>query len=250
MTTTEDEIIGKVDQEGSLIVYEKLLADLPDPVKRYMHFTGVLGKPWIKDVVLKYSGRFRQGLDRPWMPMTARQTYTISPPSFVWEARFKLMGLPLLRARDEYKSGRGHMYAKLAGLYTIFDVRGEKLDQGTMIRYLSEMIWFPTAFLGDNITWAAVDDHSADVQFTDAGRSVTGRLHFDDEGRLTNFTAMRYREIGGDFTLDPWSTPITAYSVFAGMNIPSRGQAVWNLPSGDLMYADLEIKKLKFNTNV
>ena len=191
-----------------------------------MRFTGVLGKPWINSVVLKQVGKFRQGLNRPWMPMTAKQIYTISPPSFVWDARFKFMGLPLLRARDEYKSGRGRMHAKLAALITVFDVQGEKLDQGAMVRYLSEMIWFPIAFLGENIKWRAVDSHSADVQLVDADKSVSGRLFFDDDGRPTNFTAKRYREIDGGFSLDAWSTPITGYGMRAGLHLPTQGQAV------------------------
>jgi hypothetical protein len=199
-------------------------------------------------VVLKQTGRFRQGLDRPWMPMTAIQTYTVSPPSFVWDARFKVMGLPLLRARDEYRSGRGHMRAKLAGLYTVFDVEGEKLDKGAMLRYLSEMIWFPTAFLGESIAWRAVDSLSAEVRFSDAGSEVSGRLFFDDDGRPTNFTAKRYREVDGDFSLDRWSTPITGYGERAGLQLPTQGQAVWNLPSGDFAYVDLEIEEVKYNT--
>jgi hypothetical protein len=251
-------VSGKVEEENKnvatsgedLLITEDMLTNLPEPVQRYMSFTGVLGKPWINRVNLKYVGNFRQGLDRPWMPMTATQVYMVSPPSFVWNARFKFMGLPLLRARDEYRSGYGHMYAKLAGLFTVFDVRGEQLDQGTMIRYLSEMIWFPTAFLGENITWHAVDNLSADVRFDDVGKSVTGRLFFDDDGRPTNFTAMRYREIDGDFSLDPWSTPITGYGVHAGLHLPTQGQAVWNLDTGDLVYADLEIKEVEYNTAV
>jgi hypothetical protein len=236
------------DKEEGLFVSESMLADLPAPVQRYMSFTGVVGKPWIKCVMLKQVGRFRQGLDRPWMPMTAKQIYTISPPSFVWDARFKSMGLPLLRVRDECRSGRGRMYAKLAALITVFDVQGEKLDQGAMLRYLSEMIWFPTAFLGENITWRAVDSHSADVQLVDAGKNVSGRMFFDDDGRPTNFTAMRYREIDGDFSLDAWSTPITGYGVRAGLHLPTQGQAVWNLQSGDFVYVDLEIEEVEYNT--
>ncbi len=73
-------------------------------------------------------------------------------------------------------------------------------------------------------------------------------MFFDEAGRLTNFTTMRYREIGGEFSLDPWSTPITSYGVLAGLNLPVRGKAVWNLPSGDLEYADLEIKKVEYNS--
>lgn len=239
-----------VDNVGGLFVTESMLADLPEPVQRYMEFTGVLGRPWIHDVVLKQVGRFRQGLDRPWMPMRASQTYSVSRPSFVWDARFKIMGLPLLRARDEYQSGRGHMYGKLAGLVTVFDVTGEELDQGAMLRYLSEMIWFPTAFLGENTAWRAIDDHSAEVQFSDAGKTVTGRLFFDDDGRPANFTAKRYREVGGDFLLDTWSTPITGYGERAGLQLPTQGQAVWNLESGDFVYVDLEIEEVEYNTAV
>jgi hypothetical protein len=110
------------------------------------------------------------------------------------------------------------MFGKLAGLITVFDMSGEKLAQATMIRYLNEIMWFP------------------------------GRIFIDDAGRLTNFTAMRYREIDGDFSLDPWSTPIVGYGERAGLNLPVRGQAVWNLPSGDLPYADLEITDLEYNS--
>jgi len=248
MVSSNDEYREMEDQEEGLLVSKSMLDDLPEPIQRYMKFTGVVGKPWINSVLLKYSGKFRQGLDRPWMPMIVKQVYTISPPSFVWDARFKIMGLPLLRARDEYRSGRGHMYARLASLITVFDIRGEKLDQGTMIRYLSEMIWFPTAFLGENITWQAIDSNSANVQLVDAGKSVSGRLFIDDDGRPTNFTAMRYREIDGDFTLDPWSTPITGYGVHEGLNLPTEGQAIWNLQSGDLVYAELEMEEIDYNT--
>ena len=237
------------NKNEDLIVSKSMLVDLPEPVQRYISFTGIMGKPWIKSVVLSQVGKFRRGLDQPWMPMIANQSYTISPPSFVWDASFKFMGLPLLRAKDEYRSGKGRMSGKLAALFTVFDVQGEKLNQGAMVRYLSEMIWFPTAFLGENITWRSVDSHSADIQFFDVGKSVSGRWFFDDDGRPINFTAMRYREIDGDFSLDSWSTPITGYGVFEGLNIPTKGQAVWNLQSGDLMYIDLKIEDIKYNTN-
>lgn len=230
------------------VVTEDLLFDLPEPIKRYMSYTGVVGKQWVDTVRLKQVGKFRLGLDRPWMPMTAEQIYTTNPPGFVWNARFKIAGIPILRARDKYESGHGHMFGKLAGIYTIFDTRGDELDQAAMVRYLSEMVWFPTAFLGKNISWQAIDDNSAEVTFSDIGKSVSGRLHFDAEGRLTNFSTMRYREINGDFSLDPWSTPITGYGERAGLNLPVSGQAVWNLPSGDLLYIDVEITTVEYNS--
>jgi hypothetical protein len=139
------------------------------------------------------------------------------------------------------------MFGKLAGIFTVFDVTGEKLDQATMIHYLNEIMWFPTAFLGENISWEKADERSARVTFSDHGKSVSARMFFDEAGRLTNFTTLRYREIDGDFSLDPWSTPILDYGERAGLKLPIRGQAVWNLDSGDLPYADLEITELEFN---
>jgi hypothetical protein len=228
-------------------VTAEMLDGLPEPVQRYMNYTGVIGKPWIDTVCLEQSGRFRLGADRPWMPMKARQTYTTNPPGYEWKARFKPFGLPVLSARDVYKQGQGHMFGRMAGLFTIFDERGEKLDQGAMLRYLSEMIWFPTALLGDNISWRELNAHSTRVTLSDHGKQVSGEMYFDEEGRLVSFTALRYRMVDDDFSLDPWSTPVIDYGTRAGLNLPVRGQAVWNLPSGDLSYWDGEISRVEYN---
>ena len=230
------------------LITAEMLANLPEPVQRYLTYSGVVGKPWVDTAYLKQTGRFRLGDDRPWMPVTAEEWYATHPPSLLWKARFKMAGLPLLSARDRYEEGHGHMFGKLAGLYTVFDTRGPELDQATMIRYLNEIMWFPSAFLGENIAWQSVDDHSAEVVFTDGGKSVSGRWFFDHEGRIVNFRAKRYRESGGNFSLDEWATPITEYGQMAGLNLPVRGQAVWHLPEGDLVYADLEITQIEYNT--
>jgi hypothetical protein len=73
-------------------------------------------------------------------------------------------------------------------------------------------------------------------------------MHFDGTGKLTNFTAERYREIAGEFSLDPWSTPIQQYGELAGLNLPVYGQAEWNLPAGDLVYVELQITELQYNS--
>ena len=232
------------------LVTTDMLQHLPEPVRRYLTYTGVVDKPWINTVQIKYSGKFRRGLDQPRMQVTARQCYTTNPPGFVWNARFNIAGLPLMSGHDQYKAGHGHMYGKMAGLFTIFDARGEEMDQGSMLRYLNEMTWFPIGFLGENITWQGVDDHSAQVTFTDCGKSVSARMFFDDAGRLTNFVTQRYRENKGSFTLDTWETPMTAYGVLGGLNLPIRGQAVWKLSSGDLKYADLELKEIEYNGEI
>ncbi len=236
------------DQER--VVTDAMLAGLPEPVQRYMAYTGVVGQPWINTVRLAYSGQFRLAADRPWMPIRARQVYTTQPPGFQWKAYLKMFGLPLMVGQDTYRDGQGHMFGKLAGLFTIFDARGQELLQGTMVRYLQEMMWFPIAYLSDYITWQAVGHHAADVTYTYGGEHVTGRMYIDDAGRLLSFVARRYRENQGEYTLDTWSTPVTEYTMCAGLRLPVAGWGVWQLPAGDLPYIQLRITEMAYNVPI
>jgi hypothetical protein len=121
------------------------------------------------------------------------------------------------------------------------------MDQGEMMRYLSEMVWFPAAFLADNISFEAVDDSSARVTLTDHGQTATGTLVFDNQGRLTNFVAERYRTADAS-SPQPWSTPITGYGEFEGLRLPARGKAIYKLPDGDFDYIDVTVTDLHYDT--
>ena len=232
------------------IVTDEMIAGLPAPVQRYMHYTGVVGQPWINTVHLKYTGQFRLGTDKPWMSLQADQVYRTDPPGFQWRARFKMFGLPLMSAQDTYSGGEAHMFGKLAGLFTVFDARDDELRQGAMVRYLQEIVWFPTAYLGQYVTWDAVDDHAADVTLTHGNQSVTGRMYFDDAGRILSFIADRYAEQNGSYTLETWSTPITEYATFAGLNLPCTGLGVWQYPQGDLTYINLRVTDIAYNVAI
>lgn len=239
-----------LDTAKSHTITETDLLGLPAPVQRYLRYTGVVGTPWVNSVHLKYTGKFRMGKDKSWMPLSVNQFYTINPPGFLWKATFKTAKLPMMVADDVYKNGHGHMHGKILGLFTVADGYGDEVDQGTMVRYLQEMTWFPTAYLGENITWDAVDDHSADVTFTDNGKSVSARMYFDDTGRLLTFIAQRYGDFSGHYELRAWSAPITEYGSFAGLNLPASGLGVWQLPTGDLSYVDVHVTALEYNQSI
>jgi hypothetical protein len=138
------------------------------------------------------------------------------------------------------------MYGKLLGLKTIFDARGPELDQGSMVRYLNEVMWFPSAYLGENMRWETLDNESARVKFSDHGREVSADLYFDSQGRLVDFRAKRYREVDGEFKLDDWSTPMRSYGEFEGLNLPTGGVGVWHLPGGDFVYIELKITEIQY----
>lgn len=237
-------------QDAPQIVTADMLADLPAPVQRYLTYSGVVGKPMAQTVRLKQTGRIRADTASPWMPLVAEEYYRVNPPAFMWNATANVNGLPIMRVRDSYVSGKGNMRITAAGLITIADMTGPEMDQGSLMRYLNETMWFPSAFLDEAVTWQPIDDNSAQVTLTDGDLTVSATLFFDDEGKVTNFLADRYHDNGdGTSTLMPWSTPITDYRTYAsGLRLPSRGAGVWHLPSGeDLTYVELEIHEVEEN---
>jgi hypothetical protein len=241
-------LLAVADEAPHNVVRPEMLEKLPEPVQRYLTYARVVHTPMLGSVRLRQTGRIRRDASQPWMPLTAEEVYTTSPPGFVWKARASLNGLPLGLVRDMYHEARGNMLVTAAGLVPLVDAAGPEMDEASLLRYLNEMMWFPAAFVGDNLSWEEVDDNAARVTLTDRGRSVSGVMHFDEEGRLTNFVAERYRDVGdGAFSLEKWSTPITAYGVFNGLRLPAQGQAVWHLASGDLVYAELEIVDIVYN---
>src|SRR6266545_7714727 len=157
---------------GAVAVSEEMLADLPEPARRYLRYAGVVGRPLVQTVHLRQKGRMRPAPGQPWMALDAQEWYSVHPPGFVWDGTLHLGPIPVGRARDMYWDGQGHMLVKVASLFTVVDATGEEMDQGSMMRYLSEMIWFPSAFLGDNLSFEAVDERSARVTLTDHGRTA------------------------------------------------------------------------------
>jgi hypothetical protein len=243
-----EKIFAQPQERKPVIITEEMLQKLPDPVKKYLVYTGVVGKPMVQTVRLKQVGKIRKDATQPWMNFEAKQYYSVSPPGFVWVAYMKIFGLPLMRVRDYYMEGRGNILVKALSLFTVADSGGEKMDQGAMMRYLNEMMWFPSGFLGKNISFESIDASSARVTLRDIGKSVTATMYFDGEGKLTNFIAPRYRDMGnGRFELENWSTPIRGYGEFEGLRLPIKGAGVWNLREGDLEYIDVAITDLKYN---
>lgn len=240
-----DELFAAQPPAAATLVTEEMLAPLPAPMQRYLHYSGVVGKPMIHTVRLKQAGRFRTGVDQPWMDFTAEQYYTVDKPGFVWATVMRVRGLPLMIGRDRYQDATGNMLITLGSVIKVVDSSGPNMDQGTMLRYLNEMMWFPTAFLNDYVSYTPVNHNTVVVTYTDQGKSVSATLTIDEEGKLTNSVAERYYSAGDTFYR--WKTPLADHGEIAGLRLPQAGQGVWELPEGDFTYIDPKLTGLEFN---
>lgn len=231
----------------SATISKEKIATLPPVVQRWLERSNVVDKPTIKRVHLFQKGEMRTAPDGKWMPVTAEQWFNTNPPGFIWLADVSMMPMVHLAGRDKYVDGRGHMLIKALSLVPVADSRGEKIDQGSMLRYLGELIWFPTAAVNDYLTWTEIDSTSAKATISHGGISAEGVFFFDKNGDMTAFEADRYYDRKGTATLERWRIEAKAWQEFEGVRMPVAFEVSWKLKEGDFTWFKLEVTNVIYD---
>lgn len=237
-------LLARVPAIDAPVLQAEDVAALPAPVRRWLHASGAVGRPRARTVRLVQRGGMRTAPDQAYMPVQARQHFTVDEPGFVWTVDVTMMRVVPVVGRDVFAAGRGRMLIKAGGLVTVADGTGPTFDQGTALRFLGEIVWFPSAAVSPAITWTPVDDRHAQATITTGGVTASAVFAFDERDRVVGMTADRYY---GGKTLERWTIPITAWRTVRGVEIPVRGGAVWNLAAGDFDYFQWEIVDVEVN---
>ncbi|WP_437323486.1 DUF6544 family protein [Sorangium sp. So ce381] len=220
---------------------------LPAPVRTWLEASGVVGRERAQTVRLKQRGELRTSPDAAWMPAEAEQYFSVDEPGFVWKVTTAMMGILPIDGRDKYAAGKGQMLIKAASLVNLVDAADEKIDQGAMLRFLGEIVWFPSAALRPYIAWESIDATSAKATMRHAGKVASAVFTFDPQGRVVGLQAERYLGGGADAKLTPWSVSCSDWRTFRGIRIPSQGEVLWKLESGSFSYYRWEILDVEHN---
>ncbi|MES1204710.1 MAG: DUF6544 family protein [Pseudomonadota bacterium] len=240
-----DRLRATVPEIQGAVVTAVELQRFPPPVRRWLAASGIVGRGRAKRVRLRQEGLLRTSPEGSWMPAQARQEFTVDEPAFVWAVDVTMGHVLPVVGRDSYLGGHGRMLIKAAGLVTVVDGQGAKIDQGTMLRYLGEIVWFPSAALAPYIRWEAIDDARATATMTHAGSSVSAVFTFDEQGRMVRLTAKRYSGAGNDAVLENWEVPAHKWGRLDGILIPVEGSVVWKRAAGDFDYFRWRITELE-----
>ncbi len=223
------------------------LKTLPKNVQKWLKYCNVTGKEKINNVRLQQEAEMRLERDKPWMPVKAEQYFTTDNPGFIWKADIKVAPFFHIAGRDKYYKGKGHMLIKLMSLFTVADSKGKEMDQGTLLRFLAESVWFPTAALSDYIEWEEINSRSAKATMSYGGITASGVFKFNDKGEVINFSAERYKEEDGNYSLKIWTINMEKYKEFNGIKIPTQGEVTWELDEGDFTWFKFEIVDIDNN---
>jgi len=223
-------------------ISDAVLVALPPVVAKWIRRSGVMGQPRARLVYLTQKGRMRKQPNDTWMPFRAQQWFSIPIPAFVWAADVDWGVGVSIKGKDRYGNGRGEMRIELLALVPLVDASGEKIDQGARVRFLAEIMWFPSAALEPYVKWEQVDARSARATIRDHGGASSGVFRFDEDGDVVGFEAKRYR----DETLEDWVIENTAFADYGGVCIPTRSRVTWRNDSGDSWtWLELEVTSLQ-----
>lgn len=232
------------------VLSREMIVNLPPVVKHWLVRSNVINREIIRTSFVQQKGEMRTAPDGRWMPFTAEQWVRTEKPGFFWLADVEAAPGVHLAGRDKYEDGKGHMLIKLLSLIPIADARGNTIDQGSLVRYLAEIIWCPSAAVSELVQWEPIDATRAKAVMTYGGITATGIFTFDAQGDVVSFEARRYYDRKGGATLEDWfiSIDTSSYREFEGVRVAARSTVTWKVKDGDFTWFRLEVTDMKYNT--
>jgi hypothetical protein len=222
-------------------------SDLPEQMQRYFRQAGVTGQPTMTAVSLQFEhAALRRSLESDWTPVRFDQANFVHLPARL--VHIESHGSVPLDGRDSYLDGRGQMLIKVAGLFTVADMKGPEMDASALVTFLAELPLLPTACLEPYVQWRSVDSHRVEATLTHGRTTVRGIFEVNDGGEITRFTTHDRFMAAGDAppVRARWIVEMADYEVLDGLRLPTRVRATWRLAKGDYEYARAKISSLRF----
>ena len=189
---------------------------------------------------MKHDGQFKTDLKKDWVNIIGEQYFTTEKPGFIWKGTTSMFV-----ARDRYIDNMGGLTATLFSLINVVDVKGEKYNQGELLRWLSESVWFPTNLLpSEKLRWTDIDSSSAKLSFNYKGLALYFIITFNEKGEISQMETKRYMD---EKRLETWVIKAIRYEEKNEIIIPIEAEVFWRLKEGDFSYAKFKVKTIEYD---
>jgi hypothetical protein len=228
---------------------ENSITNLPLPVANWIRHSGAMNQPKIETVRLRQKARMKMKPEQTeWTKASAVQYFTVNPPAFLWKVGLEMMPMVPVTGRDKFVDGHGEMQINLLSLVPVVDVRNdEKIHSAALQRFLSEIIWFPSAALMPYVQWREIDAYRVEATMTWNGSQGACTFVFSEQGDLVSLHAMRYMGSGSDAKLLPWNIRVHEIGEFNGIRVPIKCTVSWQLDDGPWDWLELDITEIEYN---
>lgn len=236
---------------GRELLTNEDIAHLPQPVQKYIRYTGAIGKEKLQNVRVVFRGDFKLKPDADFVEFRSVQYNFIEPPKRLFLIESSLYGLPVTGLHS-YIGATAVMQIKYAGLLQVVDARGPEMNRSETVTLFNDLCYLaPAALIDRNIEWETVDSTTVRATFTNQGNTISAMLYFNELGELVNFSSDDRAESmdGKTYTNYRWSTPLSDYREYNGRKRASYGEAVWHKPDGEYVYAKIYLEQITYNAD-
>jgi hypothetical protein len=243
---TAREVRTRAGAQADAPVTEDDLRAVPEPVARWVRWSGAVGKPRISALRVLHNGRLRTAADRPWMPIHGEYVITTRKPAFQWYGKAKVAPAVNVAAVDSYSDGQGRMVVKALSAFPLVDDSSPDVDQSAFGRCIAELTLAPTFFLDRSLVFCEqTGPDRASCTVADGRFSADADLFVNRDGSLDRIEVMRrFDRGGGRSTLERFVGRSSEPRSLAGRMFPSRIDGAWKLPEGDLHYVSFELERV------
>ena len=237
--------LAKTNFPNNDLLSEADIATLPNPVQKYIRYTGAVNKPKVKNMKIVFDGEMRdKGKD--FFKFTSVQYNFFDEPTRLFFMKAKMYGVPV-PGYHCYQNERATMQIKLLGLFNVVNIKGIEMNKAETVTVFNDMcLMAPAALIDKRIVWTAIDSLSAKANFTNGRNSITAVLYFNEKGQLINFISDD-RYAVNEMKQYRFSTPVKDYTEMSGRNIWKYGETIWHYPDGEFVYGKFTLKSIEYN---
>lgn len=230
----------KKNEKSEKYVDADSYTNLPAPVQRYFIKTIKEGLPYIHSARMKHTGFFRTNLNKGWKAIKGEQYFTALSPGFIWRGKTSLF-----TATDSFIRHKGSLKVWLFSCVRIMSRSGAGIDEGELLRWLAETVWFPTSLLPNKyITWEPLNDSCAKLILNYKSKIVSCTVHFNEHDEIYKIESTRFFEKNRK---EKWVGQLGRYEYHNNFYIPTRVEAAWILDGTKRSYALFEITSIDYN---
>jgi hypothetical protein len=251
-TSDVESAFTTVNETPDAILSEETISALPEPVQKYIRYTGALEKPAVESFKITMAGKIRSAEDTPWMEFTTEQYNFMDRTWRLFFMEAKMKGLPVA-GYHAFKNGTAYMDIRLLSLIKVEYHDGEQMDVAETVTFFNDMCCMAPGSLTDNrIEWLETEGNVVRAAFTNNGIRISAWLHFNEEGQLVNFVSEdRWAlEKNGKMSQVRWETPLYDYREINGYRLASRADLIYNYPEGDFCYGKFEINNIDYSVKL
>ncbi len=243
-----DHLLSQTDTTDNGKLDKNDINSLPYPVQNWLKQSGMSGKEPVKSVWLTQKAKMKMKPEQEnWYNATAEQIFTVDNPGFVWTVKMKMSPIIKIKGRDKFIDGKGEMLIRMNSIINIVKEKGNKINEGTMQRFLGEIVWFPSAALSPYIKWEPIDSLSAKATMDYRGTKASGTFYFNEQGDFIKYSALRYKGNEPDAKPYEWVVNVIEHAIMDGVKIPVKMSATWKLDEGDWTWLELEVIDIQYN---